>query len=126
MAAVLDHIILRVNDLAQSIAFYAAILGFTDEQCAPPFARLRVSRDIVLQLAPWGTKGGEHPAFAMPRDEFERVFERICSAKIAFGDRFDSVGNMQGPGEEDGALGPGKAMYFFDPDQHFLEIRHDE
>ena len=124
MTAALDHMILSVNDLAQSIAFYAAILGFPDEECAPPFARLRISGDFVLQLAPWGTKGGEHLAFAMPCDEFERVFERIRSANIPFGDRFDSVGNMRGPGEEDGARGCGKALYFFDPNQHLLEIRH--
>lgn len=126
MTIALDHMILSVNDLAQSMAFYTAILGFAHEDCAPPFARLRVSRDFVLQVAPWGTKGGEHLAFAMPREEFERVFARIRSADVPFGDKFDSVGNMQGPGEEDGARGCGKALYFFDPNQHLLEIRHYE
>jgi hypothetical protein len=32
---------------------------------------------------------------------------------------------MQGPGNEFGAHGMGAALYFFDPDQHLIEIRHD-
>jgi len=122
----LDHMILSVNDIAQSIAFYRAILGFADEECAPPFARLRVTREFVLQLAPWGTKGGEHLAFALSRDEFDRVFERIRNANVPFGDKFDTVGNMRGPGQEDGARGCATALYFFDPNRHLLEIRHYE
>jgi hypothetical protein len=35
-----------------------------------------------------------------------------------------AVGNMQGPGEEDGARGAGQAVYFFDPNQHLIEIRY--
>ena len=36
-------------------------------------------------------------------------------------------GNVQvagGPGDETGARGWGKALYFFDPDKHLIEIRH--
>jgi hypothetical protein len=33
---------------------------------------------------------------------------------------------MRGPGEETGARGPGQAIYFFDPSQHLIEIRHYE
>jgi hypothetical protein len=31
---------------------------------------------------------------------------------------------MRGPGDEDGARGPGKAVYLFDPSKHLIEIRH--
>jgi catechol 2,3-dioxygenase-like lactoylglutathione lyase family enzyme len=125
MAARLDHLILVVNDCRASLDFYSRVLGFTDEGERPPFTVLRVSPDLVIQLAPWGTKGGTHLAFALPRDEFERVFQRLRDAGIAYGDAFDSVGNMRGPGDEPGAHGPGKAVYFFDPNQHLIEIRHD-
>jgi len=30
---------------------------------------------------------------------------------------------MRGPGEEPGARGIGKALYFFDPSRHLIEIR---
>jgi hypothetical protein len=34
------------------------------------------------------------------------------------------VGRQNGPGDESGARGVGKALYFFDPYEHLLEIRH--
>jgi catechol 2,3-dioxygenase-like lactoylglutathione lyase family enzyme len=124
MAIELDHIILAVNDLKRSAEFYGTILGLAYEGERGPFGMLRVSPGFVIQLAPWGTKGGEHLAFALSEAEFDAAFARIREAGIPYGDRFDSVGNMQGPGEEPAARGPGKAVYFFDPDQHLLEIRH--
>ena len=33
---------------------------------------------------------------------------------------------MKGPGDEPGSRGDGKAVYFFDPDKHLIEIRHYE
>jgi hypothetical protein len=33
---------------------------------------------------------------------------------------------MKGPGDEAASRGMGKAVYFFDPDQHLIEIRHYE
>jgi len=50
----------------------------------------------------------------------------ILLAGIPYGDSFHAVGNMQGPGDEPGSKGPGKAVYCFDPDRHLIEIRHYE
>jgi catechol 2,3-dioxygenase-like lactoylglutathione lyase family enzyme len=124
MAIELDHIILAVNDLARSADFYGSVLGLTYEGERGPFGLLRVSPGLVIQLAPWGTAGGQHLAFALSEAEFDAAFARIRAAGIPYGDRFDAVGNMQGPGDEPAARGPGKAVYFFDPDKHLLEIRH--
>jgi catechol 2,3-dioxygenase-like lactoylglutathione lyase family enzyme len=119
----LDHLILRVNDRQESIRFFTEILGFGYEGERDPFSVIRVNRNLVLQLAPWGTEGGEHLAFAMTEAEFEQVFQRIRQAGIAYGDSFHAVGNQQGPGDEAGARGPGKALYCFDPSRHLIEIR---
>ena len=123
--AQLDHLILVVNDRAPSIEFYTRILGFTYDGERDLFSVLRVTPDLVLQLAPWGTKGGQHLAFSMTRSEFDDAFARIRRAGIAYGDSFDTVGNMQGPGEAAGARGLGKAVYLFDPSRHLIEIRCD-
>jgi catechol 2,3-dioxygenase-like lactoylglutathione lyase family enzyme len=119
----LDHIILAVTDAASSVAFYTEVLGFGDEGEDGPFSVVRVNPDTTLQLAPWGTEGGQHLAFALSGDDFDAAFARVRAAGIAFGDSFHSVGNMRGPGEESGARGAGKAVYFFDPDRHLIEIR---
>ena len=119
----LDHLILAVADREASIAFYTGVLGLAYEGERPPFTVIRVTPDLVLQLAAWGTKGGEHLAVAMTPAEFDRVFARVRADGIEYGDSFHSVGNMRGPGEEPGARGIGKALYFFDPSRHLIEIR---
>ena len=126
MAVVLDHLILHVNDVEASIAFYEGVLGFAYEGRREPFAVLRVNPDLVLQLAPWGTEGGTHLAFALPPPELEAVFERIRSQGVAYGDTFHASDNMKGPGRESGARGDGLALYFMDPNRHLLEIRSYE
>jgi catechol 2,3-dioxygenase-like lactoylglutathione lyase family enzyme len=126
MSVDLDHLILAVNDRDETLAFYTEVLGLTYEGESPPFSVVRVTDRFTLQIAPWGSGGGEHLAFAMAKDEFEEVFSRVREAGIPYGDTFHEVGNMRGPGDEPGARGPGKAVYFFDPSKHLIEIRHYE
>jgi catechol 2,3-dioxygenase-like lactoylglutathione lyase family enzyme len=121
--AKLDHIILRVNDLDTSVAFYTGVLGFAMQGRDGPFTIIRIDDDCVLQLAPYGTPGFEHYAFAVGKAEFAQIFERIRQAGIGYGPTFDSVGTNRGPGEESGARGLAPTLYFFDPNQHLLEIR---
>ena len=120
----LDHMILPVVELPASLEFYTDVLGLQHEGEDGPFSVIRVSPEFTLLLAPWGTEGGEHLAFAMPYADFEVIFRRVKSNGIAFGDSFHEVGNMRGPGDESGAQGPGKAVYLFDPNKHLIEIRH--
>jgi catechol 2,3-dioxygenase-like lactoylglutathione lyase family enzyme len=120
----LDHVIVPVNDRDASVAFYTKVLGFGDDGERPPFSVVRVADGCTLQLAPWGTEGGMHLAFAMTREEFDAAFQRVRSAGVEYGDSFHTVGNGKGPGDEDGARGPGKAVYVFDPSRHLIELRH--
>lgn len=121
-----DHIILPVNDGDESVAFYRDIIGCAYEGEQEPFHVIRVSPSFTMQLAPWGTEGNMHVALAMSRTDFDAAFGRIRDAGIEYGDSFHSVGNMQGPGAEPGARGPGEAVYCFDPSHHLVEIRHYE
>jgi catechol 2,3-dioxygenase-like lactoylglutathione lyase family enzyme len=122
----LDHLILPVNDREESVRFYTEILGLGYEGEREPFSVVRVSPDLTLQIVPWGTPGGMHLAFAMPKQEFDEAFGRIRENGVEFGDSFHSVGNGKGPGREDGARGPGPTLYCFDPSRHLIEIRHYE
>ena len=122
----LDHLILAVNDLDASVQFFTNVLGLGYEGTSDPFTVIRVGPGLTLQLAPWGTTGGQHLAFAMPRAEFDATFGRIRAAGIPYGDSFHDVGNMRGPGLEGGARGQAASLYVFDPNQHLIEIRHYE
>ena len=122
----LDHLILPVNDRAESLHFYTNILGLSYVGERKPFAVVRVTADCVIQLAPWGTPGGGHLAFAMAREEFDGAFQRIRDAGLEYGDAFDSVGNMKGPGEAEGARGPTKSLYCLDPNRHLIELAYYE
>jgi catechol 2,3-dioxygenase-like lactoylglutathione lyase family enzyme len=120
----LDHLILAVNDVDASVEFFTDVLGLGCEGTSDPFTVIRVNADLMLQLAPWGTPGGQHLAFAMPRAEFDATFARIRAAGIPYGDSFQDVGNMRGPGRADGARGPAASLYLFDPNEHLIELRH--
>jgi len=119
----IDHLILKVNDIEASVDFYVNVLGFKLEGTDGPFTVVRVNEDFTLQLAPWGTKGNEHYAFAMSRDQFERVFALVKEKGIPYGDSFHSVGNNSGPGRESGARGLAPTVYMNDPNNHLIEIR---
>lgn len=66
----IDHIIIRVNELEESVDFYTHIMGFQAEGQDGPFTVVRVSDSFQLQLAPWQTEGFEHYAFAVSGSEF--------------------------------------------------------
>ena len=122
MPITLDHIIVPVNDLGESLHFYTQILGFEHDGDREPFTNIRVSPDFMILLAPWGSAGGKHLAFSMRQAEFEVIFQRIRDEGLAYGDQFDQSDNMKGPGDADGARGDTKSLYCMDPNKHLLEF----
>jgi catechol 2,3-dioxygenase-like lactoylglutathione lyase family enzyme len=123
MTVELDHIILPVNDAAESVSFYTDVLGFVDEGEQPPFSVVRVGSGCTLQLAPWGTDGNWHLAFAMSRVELDDALQRLRSTQTPFGDSFHDAANGRGPADSDGARGSGAAIYLLDPNRHLIELR---
>jgi catechol 2,3-dioxygenase-like lactoylglutathione lyase family enzyme len=121
--ATLDHLILKVNDLDASVRFYVDVMGFALMGQDGPFTLIKAGPDCQLQLAPWGTPGLEHYAFAVTPEEFEAIFARVRAAGLDHGPRFDAVGSNTGPGREIGARGAAPTLYFNDPNRHLIEIR---
>lgn len=121
--AVLDHVILKVNDLQASVDFYTEVMGFENAGADGPFTVIRTGPDFQMQLAPWGTPGSEHYAFAVSAREFDAIFARVRERGLGYGPTFDSVGSNTGPGVESGARGEAPTLYFFDPSKHLIEIR---
>lgn len=91
--ATIDHLILKVNEIASSVDFYVNVLGFELEGEDGPFTVIRVNREFTLLL---GTGGNEHLAFALSRAAFESAFARVKTEGIPYGDSFHTVGNNNG------------------------------
>ena len=96
--AAINHLILNVNEVSSSVDFYVNVLGFELEGEDGPFTVIRVNKGFTLQLAPWGTGGNEHLAFALSREAFDQAFARVKEKGIPYGDSYHSVGNNAGPG----------------------------
>ena len=120
---VIDHLILNINDVSASVAFYVNVLGFKHEGEDGPFTVIRVNESFTMQLAPWGTKGNDHLAFALSRENFDKVFASLKENGIPYGDSFHNVGSNAGPGSESGAKGMAPTIYMNDPNNHLIEIR---
>ncbi len=122
MTIALDHTLLSVNDVEKRVRFYYKILGLKYE----PVALLRVSPTLVLQLIQRVPETSQHLAFSMSEAEFEETLARLKAAEIPYGDNFDSVGTMTGPGVSHGSGKNARCIYFRDPDGHMIEIMHYE
>ena len=120
MAIALDHIILPVTDVGKSTRFYNRVLGLTPE----PDALVRVSPTLVLQLMERPVQASYHLAFALPMSEFAKALERLKAEAVPYGNNFDTVGTMTGPGKSHGSDKNAQCFYFRDPDGHMLEIMH--
>ena len=122
MQVELDHIILSVTDVERSARFYYKALGLKYE----PMALIRVTPSFVIQMIQRAPQVSEHLAFQVSKADFAAAVERLKAAEIPYGDNFDRVGNMKGPGKASGSRKDGASIYFHDPDKHMIEIIYYE
>ncbi len=116
----LDHIVLAVSDVEQSLAWYEDRLGLEPlrveewRRGEAPFPSLRVNETMIIDVIP-GPRNGEnvdHICLLVDVDDLDAV---VTSGK------FDVVG---GPSTLWGARGYGQGVYVRDPDGNVLELRH--
>jgi glyoxylase I family protein len=118
----LDHMILRVRNQAESVRFYQQILAFEHEGRVDPFEILRVHEGLTLDLMEQVPQDQVHLAFCLERTAFEAIHRRLIQLNIPFGNGpFDRTGGAAA--KSLGARGMGDSLYFYDPDEHNIEIR---
>lgn len=118
----LDHTILEVDDLGESLAFYRDVVGLPHGGTEGPFEVILVNPDLAIDLYEAPVDSSRHLAFGMDRATFGATFERIRGAGITFGDGPGRAENMKGPGRSSGVHGETESVYFHDPSGHLLEI----
>ena len=124
----IDHLVLRVTDLARSLAFYCDVLGCTVEQRRDDIGlvQLRAGRsliDLVPLSGRLGAAGGAAPGvegrnvdhFCLRVDPFDDAAIRAHLARFAI---------AAGPtAARAGAEGTGPSIYVTDPDGNTVELK---
>jgi len=124
----LDHVVLRVTDVARSRAFYCDVLGARVEkvQAALGLHQLRVGSalvDLVDLAGELGRKGGAAPGAE------GRNMDHVCLRIEPFEEaaiRAHLVAHGVTPGDvvsRYGAEGQGPSMYIVDPDGNSVELK---
>lgn len=124
----LDHVVLRVRDVAAMQAFYCDVLGCTTErrQDAIGLVQLRAGRSLI-DLVDVGGKLGR--AGGAPPGEEGRNMDHLCLRVEPF-DREAIVAHLQAHGvavgefgSRYGAEGEGPSQYLADPEGNVVELK---
>lgn len=124
----LDHVVLRVRDLERSLAFYAGVLGCSEERRLPELGlhQLRAGNaliDLVPIDSKLGRAGGGAPGdsgrnvdhFALELESFDA--DAIRAHLAAHGVEAGEVAQRYG------ARGMGPSLYLRDPDANVVELK---
>ena len=125
----MDHIVLRVKDVEESLRFYCQTLGMQSERVDQwkagevRFPSARLNADTIIDffasdqetIAKDGVKNQDHYCMVIEptdMDELKAKFEAM------------GVEIQAGPGQRWGSHGDGTSLYIYDPDNNVVELRH--
>lgn len=112
-----DHTIIAARDKHESARFFTEIFGLPEPQEAGFFVAVYLTDGRVLDFAePPVDFPGQHYAFLVNDDTFDRIMERLRAKDI----QYWADPRMSRPGEINTNHG-GRGVYFDDPAGHHLE-----
>ena len=125
----MDHIVLRVKDVEESMRFYTGTLGLEAERVDQwragevRFPSARLNPDTIIDFFATdqppidreGVKNQDHFCMVIEQtdmDDLKAKFEAL------------GVGIQSGPGKRWGSHGDGISLYVYDPDDNVVELRY--
>ncbi len=123
----IDHIVLRVRDVARALEFYRDTLGCTveREQHALGLTQLRAGRSLIDLVTADGPLGRREARAGLPGPNVEH----FCLTLVPFDEgalrsHLTAHGIEAGEGAERyGAEGEGRSIYVEDPDGNRVELK---
>jgi catechol 2,3-dioxygenase-like lactoylglutathione lyase family enzyme len=125
----MDHIVLRVKDVEESLTFYSEILGLQVERVEQwragevRFPSVRLNADTIIDLfasdqeriGREGAKNQDHYCMVIEPTDMEALKAEFEALDIDI---------QAGPGKRWGSHGDGMSLYIYDPDDNVVELRH--
>ena len=125
----MDHIVLRVKDVEESLRFYNQVLGMPAERVEQwrageiRFPSARINADTIIDffgsdqepIAKDGIKNQDHYCMVIEKTDMEALKAKFEAM---------GVGIQAGPGKRWGSHGDGISLYIYDPDDNVVELRH--
>jgi len=124
----LDHIVLQVRDVDESIRFYAEVLGLRPERLdefkdnKAPFPSVRINDDTIIDLLPLKEAGSLAGKYHN-QDHFCLVVQSTNMIGLVDGLKTKGVEVREGPVTRWGARGNATSIYITDPDDNVIELR---
>lgn len=118
MISHLDHIVLTVQDIDCSVAFYQRVLlmeaiTFAGTRRALRFGQQKINLQIFGQETRNHAQVGSGDLCLISSWSMERIVQHLKNENISI---------LEGPVEKSGAVGPIQSVYFNDPDGNLIEV----
>ncbi len=125
----MDHIVLRVKDVEESLRFYTQVLGMPAERVEQwrageiRFPSARLNADTIIDffasdqqpIAKDGVRNQDHYCMVIEPTDMEELKAKFEALGVEI---------QAGPGKRWGSHGDGISLYIYDPDDNVVELRH--
>lgn len=114
----IDHVVLRVRDLAGMVKFYEQALGFREERRIDTLGLVQMRAgasllDLIANDAQVTTRNMDHLCFRVEPFDRDAIVTQLEPLGISVG----------GTVERYGAEGTGPSVYFHDPEGNQIELK---
>jgi glyoxylase I family protein len=114
----IDHVVLRVRDLAGMVRFYEQALGFREERRIDTLQLVQMRAgasmlDLVFNDAPVTARNMDHLCFRIDQFDRDAIVMRLAPLGISVGETVERYG----------AEGTGPSVYFHDPEGNQIELK---
>jgi len=114
----IDHVVLRVRDLAGMVRFYEKALGFREERRIDTLQLVQMRAgasllDLVANDAQVTTRNMDHLCFRIEQFDRDAIVMRLAPLGVSVGETVQRYG----------AEGTGPSVYFHDPEGNQIELK---